>query len=69
MSRRQVRAALCGVLDELGDPGAVLILDDTGDLEAGTPAAWCTADEFYGGDRELRRDLQARSMGYVLAVA
>lgn len=38
-------------------------------LDAGTPAAWCTADEFYGGDRALRRDLQARGMGYVLAVA
>lgn len=32
-------------------------------------AAWCTADEFYGGDRGLRRDLQARGTGYVLAVA
>jgi SRSO17 transposase len=38
-------------------------------LDAGTPAAWCTADEFYGGDRHLRRDLQARGIGYVLAVA
>ncbi len=38
-------------------------------LDAGTPAAWCTADEFYGGDRGLRRDLQARGLGYVLAVA
>jgi len=140
------------VVDELGDPGAVLILDDTGDLkkgsasvgtqrqytgtagrienaqvavflayasrhgytlidrevylprcwtddparcaaagvpehvrfatkitlarrmltraaQAGVPAAWATADEFYGGDRGLRRDLQARGMGYVLAVA
>jgi SRSO17 transposase len=37
--------------------------------EAGVPAAWATADEFYGGDRGLRRDLQARSTGYVLAVA
>jgi SRSO17 transposase len=37
--------------------------------DAGVPAAWCTADEFYGGDRGLRRDLQARGMGYVLAVA
>jgi SRSO17 transposase len=37
--------------------------------DAGVPAAWCTADEFYGGDRGLRRDLQARSMGYALAVA
>ena len=38
-------------------------------LDAGVPAAWCTADEFYGGDRGLRRDLQARGLGYVLAVA
>ncbi|GAA1578091.1 IS701 family transposase [Dactylosporangium maewongense] len=38
-------------------------------LDAGVPAAWCTADEFYGGDQHLRRDLQARSVGYVLAVA
>jgi SRSO17 transposase len=37
--------------------------------DAGVPASWCTADEFYGGDRGLRRDLQARGMGYVLAVA
>jgi SRSO17 transposase len=37
--------------------------------ETGVPAAWATADEFYGGDRGLRRDLQARGMGYVLAVA
>ena len=36
---------------------------------AGVAAAWATADEFYGGDRGLRRDLQARGMGYVLAVA
>jgi SRSO17 transposase len=38
-------------------------------LDAGVPAAWCTADEFYGGDQHLRRDLQARGLGYVLAVA
>jgi SRSO17 transposase len=140
------------VVDELGDPGAVLILDDTGDLkkgvhsvgvqrhytgtagrienaqvavflayasrhgytlidreiylprswtddparcaaagvpaqvrfatkimlgrrmlaravDAGIPAAWCTADEFYGGDRGLRQDLQPRGLDYVLAVA
>jgi SRSO17 transposase len=37
--------------------------------EAGVPAAWATADEFYGADRHLRRDLQARGVGYVLAVA
>lgn len=38
-------------------------------FDAGVPAAWCTADEFYGGDQHLRRDLQARGVGYVLAVA
>jgi SRSO17 transposase len=38
-------------------------------LDAGVPAGWCTADEFYGGDQYLRRDLQARGIGYVLAVA
>jgi SRSO17 transposase len=38
-------------------------------LDAGVPAAWATADEFYGGDRALRRDLQCRDVGYVLAVA
>jgi SRSO17 transposase len=38
-------------------------------LDASLPAAWVTADEFYGGDRHLRADLQARGVGYVLAVA
>jgi SRSO17 transposase len=38
-------------------------------LDAEVPAAWATADKFYGGDRRLRRDLQARHLGYVLAVA
>jgi SRSO17 transposase len=38
-------------------------------LNAGVSAAWATADEFYGGDRGLRRGLQARGIGYVLAVA
>jgi SRSO17 transposase len=37
--------------------------------DAGVPAAWATADEFYGGHRGLRRDLQSRCLGYVLAVA
>jgi SRSO17 transposase len=38
-------------------------------LDAGVPAAWAAADEFYGNHRRLRRDLQAADMGYVLAVA
>ena len=38
-------------------------------LDGGLNAAWATGDEFYGGDRHLRADLQARGVGYVLAVA
>jgi SRSO17 transposase len=38
-------------------------------FDAKVPAAWCTADEAYGGDRQLRRDLQRHGVGYVLAVA
>jgi SRSO17 transposase len=38
-------------------------------LDAGVPTAWVTADEFYGGHASLRRDLQVRQVGYVLAVA
>jgi SRSO17 transposase len=36
---------------------------------AGMPAAWVTADEFYGNHRGLRRDLQARGLGDVPRVA
>jgi SRSO17 transposase len=38
-------------------------------LDAGTPAAWVTADEVYGADPGLRADLERRRTGYVLAVA
>jgi len=38
-------------------------------LDAGTPAAWVTADEVYGADPVLRKDLETRRVGYVLAVA
>jgi SRSO17 transposase len=38
-------------------------------LQAKVPTCWCTADEAYGGDRQLRRDLQRNGVGYVLAVA
>jgi SRSO17 transposase len=37
-------------------------------LEAGVPFAWVTADSVYGGDYALRRWLQDRRLGYVLAV-
>ena len=38
-------------------------------LDAGIPAAWVTGDEVYGADPGLRADLEARQLGYVLAVA
>jgi hypothetical protein len=37
-------------------------------LEAGIPAWWVAADEVYGADPGLRADLQAREVGYVLAI-
>jgi SRSO17 transposase len=38
-------------------------------LDAGVPAAWVTGDEVYGADPALEAELQARGVGYVLAVA
>jgi SRSO17 transposase len=38
-------------------------------LDAGVPAAWVTGDEVYGADPALRAELEARGIGYVLAVA
>jgi SRSO17 transposase len=38
-------------------------------LDAGTPARWAAGDEVYGADPGLRRELETRAMGYVLAVA
>ena len=38
-------------------------------LDAGVPAAWVAGDEVYGNDPRLRATLEARQVGYVLAVA
>jgi SRSO17 transposase len=38
-------------------------------LDAGVPAAWVAGDEVYGADPGLRGELEARGVGYVLAVA
>jgi hypothetical protein len=38
-------------------------------LDAGVPAAWVAGDEVYGADPTLRAELEARGVGYVLAVA
>jgi SRSO17 transposase len=41
----------------------------TRSLDAGTPAAWVTADEVYGQDSRLRGELARRGLGYVLAIS
>ena len=38
-------------------------------LDAGVPAAWVAGDEVYGANPTLRAELEARPIGYVLAVA
>ena len=38
-------------------------------LDAAVPASWVAGDEVYGADPHLRADLEARRVGYVLAVA
>ena len=38
-------------------------------LDAGVPAGWVAGDEVYGADPGLRAELEARQIGYVLAVA
>jgi len=38
-------------------------------VAAGTSAAWVAGDEVYGADPTLRAELEARGVGYVLAVA
>ena len=37
-------------------------------LDAGVPVQWVAADEVYGADPGLRADLEARQIGYVLAI-
>ena len=38
-------------------------------LDAGVPAGWVAGDEVYGANPGLRAELEARQIGYVLAVA
>lgn len=65
------RCAAAGIPDDVGFATKIVLGRQMlhRALDAGVPAGWATADEFYGGDRKLRRDLQGRSLGYVLAVA
>ena len=38
-------------------------------LDAGAPASWVAGDEVYGADPTLRKTLEDRGVGYVLAIA
>src|SRR4051794_1617210 len=38
-------------------------------LDTGLPATWVAGDEVYGADPDLRAQLEARGIGYVLAIA
>lgn len=65
------RLARAGVPDEVGfaTKPALAAKMVAQAVRVGTPAAWVTGDEVYGGDPKLRRDLHALDLGYVLAVA
>jgi len=65
------RCAAAGVPDDVAfatKPALARAMVDRA-LDAGTPAGWVTGDEVYGADPALRKDLAARGLGYVLAVA
>jgi SRSO17 transposase len=65
------RCAAAGVPDDVAfatKPAQARAMIDRAP-DAGTPAAWVAGDEVYGADPKLRKDLAARGIGYVLAVA
>ena len=65
------RSAAAGVPDEVAfatKPALARAMIDRA-LDAGTPAAWAAGDEVYGADPALRKELAARGLGFVLAVA
>src|ERR671928_974256 len=64
------RRAAAGIPDAVGfatKPKLGLAMLDRA-LEAGVPFAWVAGDCVYGADHRLRRRLEARRRGYVLAV-
>jgi SRSO17 transposase len=65
------RCQAAGVPDQLGfaTKPALATRMLTRALDAGVPARWVTGDEVYGANPGLRAELEARGVGYVLAVA
>ena len=70
-TRDPERMRAAGVPDQVGfaTKPALATRMVTRALDAGVPAAWVTGDEVYGADPRLQAALEARSIGYVLAVA
>jgi SRSO17 transposase len=65
------RCAAAGVPPAVGfatKPALATVLIERA-LDAGVPAGWVTGDEVYGADPQLARALEARGVGYVLAIA
>ncbi|HEX5204779.1 MAG TPA: IS701 family transposase, partial [Actinoplanes sp.] len=65
------RCAAVGVPDDVQfatKPALAQMMIDRA-LDAKIPAAWAAGDEVYGADPTLRKDLAARGLGFVLAVA
>jgi SRSO17 transposase len=65
------RCAAAGVPDETGFATKPTLARQmiTRALDAGVTAGWVAADEVYGNDPALRKELARRGLGYVLAVA
>ena len=66
----QHRLAEAGVPDDIGflTKPALAAGMLTRALDAGVPARWVAGDEVYGADPLLRAELEARRVGYVLAI-
>jgi SRSO17 transposase len=68
--RDAARCAAAGIPDDAAlttKPKLGLAMLDRA-LEAGVPFAWVAGDSVYGADHRIRRRLEARGRGYVLAV-
>ena len=64
------RCAAAGIPEEVAfatEPELGLAMLDRA-LDAGVPFAWVAGDSVYGADHRIRRRLEARGRGYVLAV-
>src|SRR5918997_1334980 len=69
-TRDAARCAAAGIPDDAAlttKPQLGLAMLDRA-LEAGVPFAWVAGDSVYGADHRIRRRLEARQRGYVLAV-